>query len=122
MKKKLLTLLLSAASVAFICNCGDDPASSNNDQTAYLVEKPSFLYNDGKMDYLIDLDGIVTDANGDTVGAADLNTGLIMAMDQTVIGEGVVFTELPTVMPPVVNSTAWVLSTDKTTSSTPTAS
>ena len=106
MKKKLFSLLLSAAAVAFICNCGDETSGSSDLYGAYVVTEPSFVYND----LYITSSGIVLDKNGNQVGTANIATGTIYDMTGTPTEEGVNFGALTVVNPPAVKSDAWVLS------------
>ena len=113
MKKKLLTLLLSSIAVAFICNCSDEVITGSDPKTAYVVNEESFLFNDGDNDYIIATNGLVTNPNGDTVGAADISSGLIVAMDGSIIAQNVDFYSLDIIFPTKITSTAWVLAADQ---------
>ncbi len=119
MKKKLFTLLLSAAAVALICNCGDDAVinadNNNNSNNPIIVTQPSFLYRDGDKNYIIDAYGFVTNEAGDTVALADIATGLIVALDseRTIIAQNVNFAELEILSPTIITEPAWVLHADK---------
>ena len=119
MKKKLFTLLLSAAAVALICNCGDDSVinadNNNNGNNPIIVSQPSFLYRDGNTNYIIDANGFVTNEDGDTIALADIATGLIVALDseRTIIAQGVNFAELEILSPTIITEPAWVLRADK---------
>ena len=78
MKKTLFTFLLSAAAVAFICNCGDDGViDANSNNTTPIVTQISYLYKDGSTSYIIDPNGVVTNVDGDIVGLALLPTASI---------------------------------------------
>lgn len=119
MKKKLFTLLLSAAAVALICNCGDDAVinadNNSNSSRPIIVSQPSFLYRDGDTNYIIDAYGFVTNEAGDTIALADIATGLIVALDsqRTIIAQNVNFAELEILSPTIITETAWVLHADK---------
>ena len=109
MKKKFFTLLLSAAAVAFICNCGDD-AILNVNNTTPIVGQPAFLYKDGSTNYIVYVSGFVTNENGDTIGTADLQGGTIYALDQSIIADGLDFTKLDILEPTIITAPAWILS------------
>ena len=118
MKKKFFSLLLSAAAVALICNCGDDAvinADNSDRNNPIVVSQPSFLYRDGDKNYIIDAYGFVTNEAGDTVALADIASGLIVALDEqkTIIAQGVNFADLEILSPTVITEAAWVLSADK---------
>ena len=73
MKKRILPLLLSAAAIAFICNCGEETTSSqdvkNVPAQAYVVTEPSFVYVEGDKTFIISqTTGTVTDVQGNCVG------------------------------------------------------
>ena len=118
MKKKLFTLLLSAAAVALICNCGDDAVinpDDNKNASTPIVSQPSFLYRDGDTNYIIDAYGFVTNEAGDTVALADIAGGLIVALDseRTIIAQGINFADLELLEPTIITETSWVLRADK---------
>jgi hypothetical protein len=112
MKKIFLKSVITLATALLLCNCGDVTSSN---ATNYVVTSQSFLYESDGADYIIDqATGIVTNAEtGEVIGFADFNTGRIIAPDQvTVLEEGIVFSELEQLTPPVITSDAWVLSAD----------
>ena len=113
MKKIVLKSIVTIAAAFLIFNCSD-PASSDGAPN-YLVSNPSLLYDEGETDLIIDqVTGNVTNANGEVVGKADFNTGVIIALDGvTIIAQNVVFAELEHITPPVVYSDAWILSADE---------
>ena len=114
MKKTLFTFLLSAAAVAFICNCGDDGViDANSNNTTPIVTQISYLYKDGSTSYIIDPNGVVTNVDGDIVGLADIQNGVIYASDNSIIADGIDFSQLDLLTPPVISSLAWVLSADQ---------
>ena len=114
MKKTLFTFLLSAAAVAFICNCGDDNViDANSNTTTPIVSQISYLYKDGSTSYIIDPYGVVTNVDGETVGLADIQNGVIYASDNSIIADGIDFSQLTLLYPPVISSLAWVLSADQ---------
>lgn len=111
MKKSFVKALLGLSIVAFLYNCGDDSSTSSNIlQQAFVVNAPSFVYESDGVTYLIDANGIVKNVAGEIVGAADINSGLIVATDQTIIAQNVDFNSLQILQPTVIASTAWVLS------------
>ena len=117
MKKRILSLLLSTAAIAFICNCGDSPVEqneSNQQQQAYVVSEPSFAYTDGDNTYIISqTTGVVSDIQGNLIGYADLNAGIIVAPNGAPLVTGMDITALVAVAPPVVTSAAWILVADQ---------
>ena len=134
MKKRFLSLLLSAAAIAFICNCGEDPSSSSNDEpkTSYVVSEPSYIYTKGGKTYAISqATGTVSDTLGNVIGyfaaITDPATGLpaidpatqlpttvgnITSLEGTPIASNVDLAKLDLVQPPVITANAWVLSTN----------
>lgn len=117
MKKKFLKLLLSAAAIALICNCGDTPVENDDTKAqsqAYIVNEPSFVYSEGSSTYIISqTTGAVTDIQGTHIGYADLNAGVIVDLNGALLASGIGTSDLTVVNPPVVTSAAWILSTDQ---------
>ena len=113
MKRNFFKFLLSAAAVAFICNCGEDMLVGTNGKSTPIVTQASYLYKDGNTSYLIDVNGFVTSENGDTVGIADIQGGLIVAIDGSIIAEQVDFSSLDVIEPTYITSPAWILSADR---------
>ena len=120
MKKVFFKFLLSAAAVAFICNCGDDILTTGPevDYSAYVVQEPSYAYND----LYITQTGIVLDKSGNQIGTADIYNGIIYDLDGNVSEQGINFGGLTLIYPPVVTSDAWCFPQTRLTSSIPTAS
>ena len=112
MKKVFFKFLLSAATVAIICNCGDDVLTTGPevDYSAYIVQETSYIYND----FYITETGIVLDKSGNQIGTADINNGIIYDLNGNTSEQGIDFGSLTVVHPPVVTSDAWVLSADQT--------
>lgn len=112
MKKRILPLLLSAAAIAFICNCGEETTSSqdvkNVPAQAYVVTEPSFVYVEGDKTFIISqTTGTVTDVQGNYIGNADLNAGVIVDVNGAALASGIDITTLKAVNPPTVTSAAW---------------
>ena len=114
MKRNFFKFLLSAAAVALVCNCGDDVlVGTNNSDNPPIVSQICYLYKDGSTNYLIDANGVVTNEDGVTVGIADIQAGVIVALDNSVIAKDVDFSKLDVLTPTIITSTAWVLSADQ---------
>jgi hypothetical protein len=112
MKKRILPLLLSAAAIAFICNCGEETTSSqdvkNVPAQAYVVTEPSFVYVEGDNTFIISqTTGIVTDVQGNVVGNADLNAGIIVDLNGAALASNIDIATLKAVNPPTVTAPAW---------------
>lgn len=112
MKKRILPLLLSAAAIAFICNCGEETASSQDEKNvpaqAYVVTEPSFVYVEGGNTFIISqTTGIVTDVQGNVVGNADLNAGIIVDLNGAALASNIDIATLKAVDPPTVTAPAW---------------
>jgi len=114
MKRNIFKFLLSAAAVAFICNCGEDMLiDGSNNNSIPVVSKRTYLFKDGSTTYLIDVDGYVTNENGDTIGAANFQTGQIIGLDLNVLAENIDFNTLDAIDPTIIVGTAWVFSADR---------
>ena len=111
MKKKFFKFLLTAAAVAFICNCGDDVLTTEPDvdYSAYVVTEASYVYDD----FYITGSGIVFDKSGNKIGTADIGGGIIYDLEGNILEQGIDFGGLTVIYPPVVTSDAWVLSADQ---------
>ena len=112
MKKRILPLLLSAAAIAFLCNCGEETTSSqdvkNVPAQAYVVTEPSFVYVEGDKTFIISqTTGTVTDVQGNYIGNADLNAGVIVDVNGAALASDIDITTLKAVNPPTVTSAAW---------------
>ena len=110
----ILKSVITIATAFLLFNCGD---ATNSSDPNYIVSSQSYLYEGDDADYIIDqATGIVTNAEtGEVVGTADFATGRIIATDNvTVLEEGIVFSELDQLTPPVISSDAWVLAADET--------
>ncbi len=120
MKFPFFKTLLVAGSIALVCSsCGDDSSTGSSEppsttKPAIVVDEASFLYQNGKEQLIIGTDGVVKNLDGDTVAIADINSGVIVNMDGSIMAESVDFTSLEVIMPTVISSTAWVLSADQT--------
>ncbi|MCQ2105576.1 MAG: glycosyl hydrolase family 5 [Fibrobacter sp.] len=117
MKSPFLKSLLAAGALLMVCSCGDENptgSSSTPSNEAIVVDEASFLFEKGGEQYIVAQNGLVTNAKGDTIGAADIAGGRILAMDMTEIATGVDFTQLQVIQPTVITSTAWVMKSDST--------
>lgn len=106
--KAAKTLLLAGCALA-LCNCSEENFTPPVSSSVYVVNEPSFLYDDGNMKLLVSVNGTVKDTAGNVVGAADITSGLIIANDQTVIAQGVDFNQFEPIMPTKVTAPAWVI-------------
>lgn len=122
MKIPFFKTLLVAGALLMVCSCGDDSPSKGEDEKkgetqAIVVGQASWVYEIEGKTYLIGVDNTVTDTDGKLVGMADLtnlSNVTIIAMDKTVMAQGIDTGKLEIVQPTVITSTAWVLSADQT--------
>ena len=117
MKFPFFKAILAASAIFTLAACGDDSSSNSSDNNqptqAIVVDQASWVYVNGNVTYYIGVDGTVSDANGNKVGAADPTSGLIIANDKTTIAEGVDFSALSVVTPTVITGPAWVMAADQ---------
>lgn len=116
MRKRILSFLLPAVAAAFFWNCTDElaPAENETKQIIPVVSEASFIYVDNNGNtYLINTSGFVSNLNGELVGAADFQNGIIYDSSMNIIAQGVDFMALDHVDPTIIMSTAWVFTADK---------
>lgn len=119
MKFPYFKAILTAGAILALTNCGDDtPSGSSNEipssaSQAVIVDQPSWILPYAGQQYTIGIDYTVRDENGNPVGKFDDVSKNVIASDNSIIAQAVDLTILTVVQPPVINSTAWVLSADK---------
>ncbi len=117
MKFPFFKAILAASAIFTLVGCGEDSPSKSSDENqpsqAIVVEQPSWIFTQKGLQYAIGVDNSVTDTNGAPVGTFDPATGNIVAADMSVIASGIDLNTLTVVLPPVINSTAWILSADQ---------
>ena len=117
MKFPFFKAILAASAIFTLVGCGEDSPSKSSDDNqpsqAIVVEQPSWIFTQKGLQYAIGVDNSVTDTNGAPVGTFDPATGNIVAADMSVIASGIDLNTLTVVLPPVINSTAWILSADQ---------
>ena len=112
MKNRFFKLFLATATLFFVCNCGDEsPAAAP--RTAYVVKEPSYLYEQGDIVILISGSGVVSDQDGNVVGTADIQNGIVYDLNGNVAFAEINFAELDVIEPTVVTAPAWILAAEQ---------
>ena len=117
MKFPFFKAILVASAIFTLVSCGEDSPSKSSDievpSQALVVDQPSWVFTQKDKQYVIGVDLTVKDANGATVGTFDPASGSIVAKSGSVIAANIDIGTLPVIQPPVINSTAWILTADQ---------
>lgn len=100
MKKNFFKSLLIAGALLFAWNCTEEPAGPGTPE--YIVTAPAWLFS-FDTDYIIYLDGTVTDADGNIIGSIVFYegsyVGVLRNLNGEVIIDGLDLNTLPTLSP-----------------------
>lgn len=120
MKIPFFKTILAASAILTFVACGDDSSSNSADNKqptqAIVTDQPSWIFTKDGQQYIIGVNGVVSDAEGNQVGVADLTNPsnvYIVAMDMSSFATDIDINSLTVILPTVITDPAWVMVADQ---------